>query len=89
MRRLPLLALFLPCLFALATVDASAAPPRDDDDDDGSRKRAMKLEFSDDAFSGAYAPAPSMGATPGGAQDIGYFRDRVAAGELPLLYRVT
>ncbi|MFZ6185629.1 vWA domain-containing protein [Nannocystis pusilla] len=31
----------------------------------------------------ASAPAASMGATPCGAQDIAYFRDRVQAGEVP------
>lgn len=34
-------------------------------------------EFADDAFSG------SLGATPGGAQDIQYFRDRAKSGEVP------
>lgn len=34
----------------------------------------MSYEFSADA---------TMGATPGGAQDIAFFRDRVAAGEVP------
>jgi Ca-activated chloride channel family protein len=43
-------------------------------------KAAAAYDFEMDAFS---APAPSMGATPGGAQDIAYFRDRVQAGEIP------
>jgi Ca-activated chloride channel homolog len=30
------------------------------------------------------APLDNLGATPGGAQDISFFRDRVAAGEVPL-----
>ncbi|MGB1015136.1 MAG: vWA domain-containing protein, partial [Nannocystaceae bacterium] len=29
------------------------------------------------------SPGATMGATPGGAQDIGYARDRIAAGEVP------
>lgn len=37
---------------------------------------AMKMSYD-------FAAEASMGATPGGAQDIGFFRDRVAAGEVP------
>ena len=51
------------------------SPPRDDDErrhKSMAPARAMAYDFSD-----------SMGATPGGAQDISFFRDRVAAGEVP------
>jgi Ca-activated chloride channel family protein len=78
MRRLvPLLVLLSACLCFATT--PSAAPPKEE------KKNKIKLspaaEFN---FEDSLAPAPSMGATPGGAQDIGYFRDRVAAGEIPL-----
>lgn len=53
------------------------SPPRDDDE----RHRSYKLAApSPIAYDFA---AESMGATPGGAQDISFFRDRVAAGEVP------
>ncbi len=63
----------------LATGLVWASPPDDDDDDE------VDFDFAADAVMGAYAPAPSMemGATPGGAQNIGYARDRIAAGEIP------
>ena len=46
------------------------------------RMKVNAYDFGDDAFGGVSA-SPSMGATPGGAQDIQYFRDRVKAGEIP------
>lgn len=79
MRRPPAYLLALSCCLSssLAAGSSSAAPPEDDD-----RKRKSVVYHFDDSF----APAPDLelGATPGGAQDIGYFRDRVAAGEVPL-----
>ncbi|WAS98930.1 vWA domain-containing protein [Nannocystis punicea] len=75
----------LACLaaFTLLTTAAEAAPP----DKDERERRPMKVQaydFAADALvEGMMAPSPSMGATPGGAQDIQYFRDRVKAGEVP------
>lgn len=79
MRHVPLLFLSLCCSLVLST-PSEAGPPKE-------KERADKLKFSGDfdALGGPpMAPAPSMGATPGGAQDVAYFRDRVADGELPL-----
>jgi Ca-activated chloride channel family protein len=77
MRRLPASLLVLTCCLSVS-LTSSAAPP---EDDDRKRKDAVVYHFDD-----AFAPAADLefGATPGGAQDIGYFRDRVAAGEVPL-----
>ncbi len=49
-------------------------------DDERRRERSAPAvyDFSDDALSGEM-----LSATPGGAQDIAFFRDRVAAGEIP------
>ena len=47
------------------------------DDDDRKERLQLDFEFSD-------VLAGSLGATPGGAQDITSFRDAVAAGEVPL-----
>jgi Ca-activated chloride channel family protein len=62
-------------LSILSAWPSSAAPPDDDE-----RKHKSAVYYFEDAL----APAAEFGATPGGAQDIGYFRDRVAAGEIPL-----
>lgn len=49
-------------------------------DDERERKGHPSFDFSPEA----YAPAArSMGATPGGAKDIEYARDRILAGEVP------
>jgi Ca-activated chloride channel family protein len=66
----------------LLTVPAQAERPhRDDDEEDMPAPAAMpmrmKMEFAADAVMG------ELGATPGGAQDISFFRDRVDAGEVP------
>ncbi len=81
MRR-PLLALAALALFALDARPTGAAPPDDE------RKRPAKLHYDFDAFemSAPVAASPAaadMGATPGGAQDVSFFRDRVRAGEIP------
>ena len=52
------------------------SPPRDDDE-----RRHKSMAHPAPAMS--YDFADSLGATPGGAQDISFFRDRVAAGEVP------
>lgn len=60
-------------------LSAALAAPRGEEDDD----REEKLDF--DYGPRTLAPArPTLGATPGGAQDIAYFRDQVQAGEVPL-----
>lgn len=57
----------------------------DDDDDDAPVKYRVPTTIDFEAV----APAPSMrmaaemGVTAGGAQDIGYFRDQIAAGYIP------
>ncbi len=62
-------------LLPLLVLSCSPAWAEDDDDD-------RMIEF--DALPAlGYVGSPSMSATPGGAQDIGYFRDRVMAGEIP------
>jgi len=47
--------------------------------------KAMSYDFEMDNIAGEMVSpyAAGMGATPGGAQDIAYFRDRVQAGEIP------
>lgn len=65
-------------LLALATLTtvAFATPPPDDDE--------KTYEFAPDLLEGAFmAPAPAMGVTPGGAQDVAFARDRIHAGEVP------
>ena len=62
----------------LATA-AQARSPKDDDDDHAAPEMMAPIRM---------APKPamrmkSMGATPGGAQDIDYARDRINAGEVP------
>ncbi|MCB9700527.1 MAG: VWA domain-containing protein [Myxococcales bacterium] len=77
MRRRPLLALLALALAALSADPASAG-------DDERKRRPSKMMRSFD-FDDAFAPsaAAEMGATPGGAQDIEFFRSRVNAGEIP------
>jgi len=67
--------------FALIPLLATAALAQDEDEE------PIEYDFAAEAF----APAPmkmrmraSYGATPGGAQDVAYFRDRVEEGEVPL-----
>lgn len=70
-------------LAALALLLAPA-PDRERERDRPSHRKAFSYDFEMDAVSGALAaPSPGMGATPGGAQDIQYFRDRVKNGEIP------
>jgi Ca-activated chloride channel family protein len=60
----------------LGSAFASAhARPRPDDEDEPKPAAAMRMKMD--------FAAEALGATPGGAQDIGYFRDRVNAGEIP------
>ncbi|MCB9542783.1 MAG: VWA domain-containing protein [Myxococcales bacterium] len=79
-RRRALTALILPPAALLASL-AFASP---DDEED----KHKHYDFAP-ATVEAFAPAPSMriqaefGATPGGAQDINYARDRILAGEVP------
>jgi len=71
----------LSCILGLSLA-SEAAPPKKE-----RRDEKMRLAPEVDMLmldSSLAPPAPSMGATPGGAQDIGHFRDRVAAGEIPL-----
>jgi Ca-activated chloride channel family protein len=74
------------CVFATMIAICAASVAAEDEDD--------KDELADDplggfdfAFDGALAmPSPaveSLGATPGGAQDIGWYRDQVAQGAVP------
>jgi Ca-activated chloride channel family protein len=75
-RRLPVAVSAATALLAFATALHAFARVRDDDE----RRRepaAKSFEFSESLLDA------SMGATPGGAQDVRYFRDRVAAGEIP------
>lgn len=69
----------LVCLaaFALFATAVEAAPDKERE----RHRHPMKVySFEMDSLA---APSPAMGATPGGAQDIQYFRDRVKAGEVP------
>jgi Ca-activated chloride channel family protein len=69
-------------LVLAATTAAGDVKKDKDDEEDLSADPLGALEYS-------FAPAQPMaamdcmGATPGGAQDIGYARDRVRAGEIP------
>ncbi len=68
----------LAALVALGLATAALAAPDDDEE----------IEFDALHVEGAFAPAPAampaeFGATPGGAQDISFARDRIAAGEVP------
>lgn len=73
----------LACL-AACTLLASPAGAAPDKERERQPHRAKMHDFSADSFAGEMmAPSPAMGATPGGAQDIQYFRDRVKAGEIP------
>jgi len=60
---------------------AFAQEPKDDDEDAVEPAAAAPMRMSYD-FSG-FEMAGELGVTQGGAQDIGYFRDRVEAGEVP------
>jgi len=58
-----------------------------DKDKDGKKPGVQSFDFGAE-MAAPVAPAPmrsmkSMGATPGGAKDIDYARDRIAAGEIP------
>ncbi len=59
----------------LAGLPAVAGPGDDEE---------REIEFSADMAMPAVRMKARFGATPGGAQDIGYFRDRVKDGEIPL-----
>jgi len=70
----------LAALVAVSLATAAHASPDDDDD--------IEFGIEADDERAAFAPSPSampaeMGATPGGAQDISFARDRIAAGEVP------
>src|SRR5262245_10815715 len=59
-----------------------------DKDKDRDKEKSFDLKFGAEFAPPAIAPAPraamkSMGATPGGAKDIDYARDRILAGEVP------
>ncbi|MCY0985648.1 VWA domain-containing protein [Nannocystis sp. ILAH1] len=75
---IPLRSLVCLAAFALLTTAAEAAPERERERKE-SHHRMKAYDFSADVM----APSPAMGATPGGAQDIQYFRDRAKAGEIP------
>jgi Ca-activated chloride channel homolog len=65
-------------IMGLLLITASSASGRRPDDKDrppAKHPSPYKLR--------AAAPSPRMGATPGGAQDIDYARDRIQAGEVP------
>jgi Ca-activated chloride channel homolog len=64
-------------LAALVLLTASASARKPDDDD---RRRRPILQAPKFRMA---APSAAMGATPGGAQDIDYARDRIRAGEVP------
>ncbi|MCB9544810.1 MAG: VWA domain-containing protein [Myxococcales bacterium] len=77
------------CLLALTAV-AVAEPDRDDDEPTVSPAEPFapspRMDFSADLIDGALlAPAAemTMGATPGGAQDVAFARARIEAGEVP------
>lgn len=61
--------------FLTLSLQMALASPEEDKDE----KSPSPIEFSDFDVSG-----DMLGATPGGAQDITFFRDRVAADEIPL-----
>jgi Ca-activated chloride channel family protein len=74
----------------LAGSIAFAGGKNDKDDDDHKDKHPKGFDFSPEMAPPAIAPAPrvgrafkGMGATPGGAKDIEYARDRILAGEVP------
>src|SRR5690349_11902228 len=71
----------LSCLCVSLPSSVSATPP-DDEDERRHNKAAVHYDF--EASPAPPSPSGGYGATPGGAQDIGYFRDRVAAHEIPL-----
>jgi Ca-activated chloride channel homolog len=63
-------------LVGLALVTASSAAGRRPNDDERPRKHPLPAKIR-------AAPRMQMGATPGGAQDIDFARDRIRAGEVP------
>jgi Ca-activated chloride channel family protein len=76
----------------LALVTTVFANPKKDDEDDGRRRKPAYNFELDSLARPAAAPAPAkmmrmaaenLGATPGGAQDISYARERITAGEVP------
>lgn len=83
-------------LCALATASWAGAPargpdPRDDRKDDDERERMPAKRFFDFSEMQFSAPSPmaaapgakTLGATPGGAQDIAFARDEIARGGIP------
>lgn len=71
---------------SLAHAGAPAHGGREPDDDDRERKTRF-YDFSDMSFSPpspmAAAPSQTLGATPGGAQDIAFARAEIARGAVP------
>jgi Ca-activated chloride channel family protein len=75
-------------LFLATTVSATPKNPHDDDRD----RHPVRPQYDFDMKASMAAPAPmrmmrmsaeKLGATPGGAQDISYARERILAGEIP------
>jgi len=64
----------------LATLALWSSPAHAQEEDD----EIIEVDFADFAPAPAVRMRASFGATPGGAQDVAHFRDRVAAGEVPL-----
>ncbi|MES2642238.1 MAG: VWA domain-containing protein [Myxococcota bacterium] len=87
MSRFPLarLALLVPlALLAARSFAADAAAEEEDEDRVAPRyKIAAEIDFSGVELAAPAIGAARMSATPGGAQDIRYFRDQVKAGEVP------
>lgn len=86
---MPALSLSRLALFSLPIALAAPLAFAGDDDDEEEDVKAMKapgyaprtnIDFAPLELA---APAASMAATVGGAQDIRYFRDQVAAGQVP------
>ena len=81
---------FLGVMSGLALATTVFANSKDDDDDRKHRHPAYNFESMAAPAPAAMAPAKMMrmaadklGATPGGAQDISYARERITAGEIP------
>jgi Ca-activated chloride channel family protein len=79
-RRLAALALPF-ALAALIAPDPAAARPKDRERQPKKMRMAAPMPAASYDFADAFDA--DMGATPGGAQDIEFFRSRVAAGEIP------